>query len=103
MTQDPNLPPRWDVTNVYPGLNSADYQADFELVNTKTDALFVYLDEHKIEKRTTSPDETNPQELAQQLSGACRQYGGNRRAAGTAATSQQRRRIELAGHHDRAG
>ena len=67
MTQYPDRPPRWDVTNIYPDLNSAEYQADFELMNTKTDALFAYLDQHKIEKRITDPTETNPQILAQML------------------------------------
>jgi pepF/M3 family oligoendopeptidase len=36
-------------------------------VNTKTDALFAYLDLHKVEKRVTNPAETNPQILAQTL------------------------------------
>jgi pepF/M3 family oligoendopeptidase len=67
MTQDPNRPPRWDVTNVYPGLNSAEFDADFELMNNKTDELFAFLDEHKIEKRPTDPADINPQQLAQIL------------------------------------
>ena len=67
MTQDLNHPPHWDVTNIYPSLDSAEFKADFELMNTTTDALFAYLDEYKIEKRATGPTETNPQKLAQIL------------------------------------
>jgi pepF/M3 family oligoendopeptidase len=67
MIQDPSLPPRWDVTNIYPSLTSDEFEADIELINTKTDALFAYLDEHQIEKRPTRPDETDPQEMAQIL------------------------------------
>jgi len=45
MTQDLNHLPHWDVTNVYPSLDSAEFKADFALMRTSTDALFAYLDE----------------------------------------------------------
>ncbi len=67
MTQDPTRPPHWDVSNIYPSLDSAEFKADFDRMNTSIDALFVYLDEHKIEKSAAGPTETDPHKLAQLL------------------------------------
>ncbi len=50
MTLDFQNPPCWDVSNVYPGLGSPEYQAGFARFNTALDALIEYLNEHHIEK-----------------------------------------------------
>jgi pepF/M3 family oligoendopeptidase len=64
MTTDLNQPPHWDVSNIYPSLDSPEYQADFDLMNASIDALFTYLDENQIRKNTTESVETDPQKVA---------------------------------------
>jgi pepF/M3 family oligoendopeptidase len=60
MTQDPNHPPHWDVSNIYPNLSSPEYQADFNRMNISLDALYSYMDEHHILKHADGPVETDP-------------------------------------------
>jgi len=64
MTTDPNRSPHWDVSNIYPSLDSAEYQADFERMNMVTDALSVFLDENQISKNSADLAETDPQKLS---------------------------------------
>jgi pepF/M3 family oligoendopeptidase len=64
MTKNANQPPQWDVSNIYPSLDSAEYQADFDLMNTSIDELFAYLDENQISKNAAGPSDKGPQELA---------------------------------------
>ena len=72
MNKDLSRPPHWDVTNVYSSLDSAEFKADFELMNTSTDALFAFLDEYQIKKQATSPIETTPKKLAQISGSSCK-------------------------------
>ena len=65
MTEPTTRPPHWDVSNIYPSLDSAEFKSDFELMNTSVDALFTYLDEQKIEYDTAGPAEKDPQNLAE--------------------------------------
>ncbi len=64
MTQDSTLTPRWDVSNIYPSLDSAEFKADFDLLNKSVDTLIAYLNAHQIEKSTISPVEKDSQKLA---------------------------------------
>ena len=64
MTLNTTTPPRWDVSNVYPSLNSPEYQADFDLVNAQLDELYAYLDEHQIEKLPAPPADLTPEQVA---------------------------------------
>jgi oligoendopeptidase F len=57
-------PPRWDVSNIYPNLSSAEYKSDFENLNASLDTLFNYLDENHIQSRPTGATENDPQKLA---------------------------------------
>jgi len=65
MTQPTTRPPHWDVSNVYPRLDSAEFKSDFDLMNTSVDALFAFLDEYQIEYDTAGPTEKDPQNLAE--------------------------------------
>ena len=62
MPQDPNHPPRWDVSNVYPSLDSTEFKADFDLMKTSVDSLFEYLEDHQITKNATGPVQTDSPE-----------------------------------------
>ena len=64
MTQ---TPPRWDVSNIYPNLSSAEFKADFEHLNTLLDNLFNDFDENHIPSGDDDPTEKNPKELAELL------------------------------------
>lgn len=67
MKQDTNLPPRWDVSSIYPSLDSVEFEADFDLMNTSIDGLFAYLDEHRIERQAVDSSNKDPQILAEIL------------------------------------
>jgi pepF/M3 family oligoendopeptidase len=67
MTPDLNCPPHWDVSNVYPSLDSAEYQADFDLMNALIDDLFAYLNENQISKNAADPADADSQKLAATL------------------------------------
>ena len=64
MTHDPNRPPHWDVSNIYPSLDSPEYQADFAQMNNSLDQLFVYLDENQIQKSPQGATEHDSQKIA---------------------------------------
>ncbi len=65
MTQeDINRPPHWDVSNVYPGLESPEFQQDIDWVGSTLEALGAYLDENEIGQSPTGPQEKDPQKLA---------------------------------------
>ena len=68
MTPKPEKnPPHWDVSKVYPGLSSSEYQADFERLNTSLEALLKYLDDNQIQKNSDGPAEKDPEKLAKIL------------------------------------
>jgi pepF/M3 family oligoendopeptidase len=60
-----NRPPHWDVSNVYPGLDSPEFQRDMDWVETTLAALEIYLDENHIHQSSTGPQEKDLQKLAQ--------------------------------------
>jgi len=64
MNQESNQLPHWDVSNIYPNLSSPEYQADFDLMNTSLDALYDYLDEHKIQKQPNGLVMADPEKVA---------------------------------------
>ncbi len=59
--------PRWDVSNVYPALDSAEFKADFELLDRSLDELNRYLDENHIQKGENGQETRTPRELGQLL------------------------------------
>ena len=67
MTTNLTRPPHWDVSNIYPALDSPEYQADFEYLKTSLDALAAYLEEHQIQKSDAGPAQQTPQEVAEIL------------------------------------
>jgi len=59
--------PRWDVSNVYPALDSAEFQADFERLDRSLEELIHYLNENHIQKSENSQEKRTPRELGQLL------------------------------------
>ena len=57
-------PPRWDLSNVYPGLDSKELANDFEWIKTRTDALLQRYEEEFAQLDPSSP----PDEINQGLS-----------------------------------
>ncbi len=66
-TEDSNHPPRWDVSVVYPSLNSLEFQADTDLFKNILENLNAYLDKNHIQHRTERPAEKDPTKLAEIL------------------------------------
>jgi pepF/M3 family oligoendopeptidase len=68
MTQkNNNRPPHWDVSNVYPSLNSPEFQADTDLLENSLETLNAYLDENHIQPSSEGPAENDPAVLAATL------------------------------------
>jgi len=66
MSTPPPLP-HWDVSNVYPALNSPEYQADFDYLTATLESLAAYLENHQIQKPDTGPVQQTPQQVAEAL------------------------------------
>lgn len=68
-TKSPNLGvvPRWDLSNVYPGLESDQFEAAVQDLKAQLDELDAYLQAHRIEKSEGGPAQSNPDELARVL------------------------------------
>jgi len=49
--------PHWDLTNVYPGLNSPEFQSAVDDLNRQTDALEAFLDQHRITRAVNGASE----------------------------------------------
>ena len=64
MTTDLNRPPHWDVSNIYPDLDSPEYQADFDYLKNSIDTLSSYLEAHQIQKSAAGPAQQSPEEIA---------------------------------------
>lgn len=60
--------PRWDLSNVYSGLESADFKAGIADLQSQLDAIEGYLGEHKIRKNPGGPLQTSTDEQANVLS-----------------------------------
>lgn len=65
----PNLGnvPRWDLSNVYPGLDSDQFQAAVKDLESQLDELDAFMQRHNIEKSANGPAQTDPDELARVL------------------------------------
>ncbi|MCW5875696.1 MAG: M3 family oligoendopeptidase [Anaerolineales bacterium] len=60
--------PRWDLTNVYPSLDSDQFQAAFQDLKDQLDELDAFMRSHRIEKSETGPAQTDIEDLARVLS-----------------------------------
>ncbi len=67
MSQENDLP-RWDLTNVYPSLESAEFAQAKEQFETQINELQTYLDVHKIDP-TFPPKNYNQEGLAETIAG----------------------------------
>jgi pepF/M3 family oligoendopeptidase len=56
--------PHWDVSNVYPGLDSPEFQADTNKLDQILTALEAFLDEHHIQQIPAGPAQKEPQAIA---------------------------------------
>lgn len=56
--------PRWDVSNVYPSLESKEFQQAVKDVDQGLDALEAFLKKHNIQKSPDAPTQKNADELA---------------------------------------
>jgi len=65
MTQEnDHRPPHWDVSKVYPSLDSPEFQSDTVLLGDTLAALGTYLDENLIRHSPEGPAEKDPEVLA---------------------------------------
>ena len=60
--------PRWDLNNVYPGLDSMQFEAAVADARTQLDEIDEFQKSHKVEKREAGPAQGNLDELARVLS-----------------------------------
>src|SRR3990172_4983371 len=60
--------PRWDLSNVYPGLDSMQFEAAVADAKTQLDEMDELQKSHKVEKREAGPAQGNLDELARVLS-----------------------------------
>jgi oligoendopeptidase F len=67
--KSPNLGvvPRWDLSNVYPGLESDQFEAAVQDLKTQLDELDAYTQAHRIGKSENGPVQGNTDELARVL------------------------------------
>lgn len=62
--ENQNNPPRWDLSNVYPSLDSPEFQADVQLLITGMDSLERYLEKNEIKQLDSTEIEKSNTELA---------------------------------------
>ncbi len=60
--------PRWDLNNVYPGLDSMQFEAAVADAKAQLDEIDTYQKTHKVEKRESGPAQGNTDDLARVLS-----------------------------------
>ena len=56
--------PRWDLSNVYPGLGSDQFEAAVQDLATQLDELDSFIQRHRIEKNESGPAQADSEELA---------------------------------------
>ena len=56
--------PRWDLSNVYPGLDSDQFQAAVQDLQMQLDDIDSFMQRHKVEKSEGGPAQSDPEELA---------------------------------------
>lgn len=62
--------PRWDLTNVYPSLESKEYQAAFQDLLNQLDEIEAYVRQERIEESENGPAQTELDDLARVLTEA---------------------------------
>ena len=63
-TKNPNPIPHWDVSNVYPGLDSPEFLADTQQLADTLTTLESYLDQNHIQQSPDGLSEKDPEILA---------------------------------------
>lgn len=97
--------PRWDLTNVYPSLDSDQFAAAVQDLQMQLDDIDEYMQSHKVEKAAAGPAQTSADELAKVLTELLDKMNAVRRLYGTLAAyvasytttdsfNQEARRIE---------
>src|SRR5205085_552331 len=71
--------PRWDTSNIYSGLDGADYRAAFDDLERQTAELEAYFDQHNIRRR----DDAGGKDAADILEEAVRRWNAVARLAET--------------------
>jgi pepF/M3 family oligoendopeptidase len=68
-TQSKNLGsvPRWDLSNVYPGLDSDQFDAAVHDLTAQLDEIESFMQSHRIEKNEAGPAQSTPDEVARVL------------------------------------
>ncbi|MCW5886981.1 MAG: M3 family oligoendopeptidase [Anaerolineales bacterium] len=75
--------PRWDLSNVYPGLESAAFQAAVAELSAQLDGIDAYLVEQRIEKHAAGPLQTSSDAQAQVLAAVLDKMNAAMRLYGT--------------------
>jgi pepF/M3 family oligoendopeptidase len=63
-TQKQNIIPHWDVSNVYPDLDSLEFQDEKRLLNQHLSTLETYLDQNHIQQNPGGPVQRDPKMIA---------------------------------------
>jgi pepF/M3 family oligoendopeptidase len=77
------LIPRWDLSNVYPGLDSMQFEAAVADARAQLDEIDEFQKSHQVEKRDGGPAQSNLDELAKVLSDLVDKMNRIRRLYGT--------------------
>ena len=75
-TKTQNTIPHWDVSNVYPDLDSPEFQADTSLLDQSLTALETYLEQNQIQKKSDGAVQGDPQKIADILDHLVGQMNG---------------------------
>lgn len=75
--------PRWDLSNVYPGLESAAFQSAVAELSAQLDGIDAYLVEQRIEKHSAGPLQTSSDVQAQVLAAVLDKMNAAMRLYGT--------------------
>jgi oligoendopeptidase F len=81
----PNLGnvPRWDLTNVYPGLDSDQFDAAVQDLQSQVSELDAFMEHHNIQKNENGPVQTDIEDLADVMTEALNKNNKLRRLYGT--------------------
>jgi len=59
--------PRWDLTNVYPGLNSSEFEKAFDKADSMITGLERFVEENQISRTTAPPVNANYDQIGEQV------------------------------------
>src|SRR3990172_12498488 len=82
-TKNLGMVPRWDLSNVYPGLDSMQFEAAVEDAKAQLDEIDTYQKTHRVEKRDDGPAQGNIDDLERVLSDLVDKMNPVRRLYGT--------------------